>query len=280
MDFLTASDRLVNTIFELERSDTLELISQIGAIPEEIAHDSTEEKLYTKASDILFAKSLSEMNLTVEVLTQRSNCADILAQSLYHGYSLVGDAKAFRLSRTAKNVKDFKVNSMALWRKDSEYSVLVCPYFQYPKSSSQIYQEALKENVALFSWEYLYICLKEGVKESNSVCLADLWNQSKIISQSTTVANASHCFLNQQNSNIAHLIGLEESEFFHYLSLIRDTIIKRGYSEIKYFTREIERVKNLDKEDAITELLKYMKLESKIATISDFIDHIKKRDLQ
>ena len=99
------------------------------------------------------------MKLTVKVLTQRGNCADIIARSQFHGYTMVGDAKAFRMSRTAKNVKDFKVSSMALWRGNNDYSVLVCPYFQYPRNTSQIYQEALKDNVALFSWEYLYICL-------------------------------------------------------------------------------------------------------------------------
>lgn len=163
LSFIAASDRLQEIVFALNKADTIELISQIGAIPEDIGHDSTEEKLYTKVSDILLAKSMLEMNLEAKVLTQRADCADVVAQSHYHRYSLVGDAKVFRLSRTAKNAKDYKVNSMAMWRDDSEYSVLVCPYFQYPKSNSQIYNEALSGNVALFSWEYLYILLKEGV---------------------------------------------------------------------------------------------------------------------
>ena len=161
LDFQTASSKLQNIIFNLQRADILELIVEIGTIPEDIGHDSTEEKLYTKASDILFAKALKEMNLEVSVLTQRADCADIVAQSHYHRYSLVGDAKAFRLSRTAKNAKDFKVTSMAHWRGDCDYSVLACPYYQYPKSNSQIYKDALDNNISLFSWEYLYqYCVK------------------------------------------------------------------------------------------------------------------------
>ena len=163
LDFQEASSKLQQTIFSLRKADILKLIVEIGTIPEDIAHDSTEEKLYTKASDILFAKALQEMNLEVKVLTQRADCADIVAQSHYHNYSLVGDAKAFRLSRTAKNAKDFKVTSMAHWRGDCDYSVLACPYYQYPKSSSQIYKDALDNNISLFSWEYLYMLLKEGV---------------------------------------------------------------------------------------------------------------------
>lgn len=150
-DFATASNNLQNILFDISRTEVLSLITEIGIIPEDIGHDSSEEKLYTKVSDILFAKALKEMNLEVTVLRERSNCADIMAQSKYHNYSLVGDAKSFRLSRTAKNAKDFKVDSMIHWKEDNDFSVLVCPYFQYPKSNSQIYRSALNGNVSLFS---------------------------------------------------------------------------------------------------------------------------------
>ncbi len=197
LSFTAATEKIQEIVFALGKADIIELISQIGALPEDIEHDSTEEKLYTKVSDIILAKSLLEMNLEAKVLTQRADCADVVAQSHYHKYSLVGDAKVFRLSRTAKNAKDYKVNSMAIWRGDSEYSILVCPYFQYPKNNSQIYKEALSENVALFSWEYLYILLKEGIKESASVNISDLWNQSDIIGKTTTISNSKNCFLTQ-----------------------------------------------------------------------------------
>lgn len=275
-----ATQRLQERIFALDRANTIQLVSQIGAIPEDIGHDSTEEKLYTKVSDILLAKSLIEMNLEATVLTQRADCADVVAQSHYHRYSLVGDAKAFRLSRTARNAKDYKVNSMAIWRGDSEYSVLVCPYFQYPKSNSQIYKEALSGNVALFSWEYLYILLKEGVRESSSVNLSDLWNQSDIISKTTTVSNSKSCFLNQQNQNISNILKITPEKFYEYFNGVKEIIVERGYTEIQYYEQEIERVKQLNREDAIAELLKSMKLDSKIATIRGFIDQINERDLE
>ena len=98
LDFAVASNDLQNILFDISRIDLLSLITEIGIIPEDIGHDSSEEKLYTKVSDILFAKALKEMNFEVTVLRERSNCADIIAQSRYHNYSLVGDAKAFRLS--------------------------------------------------------------------------------------------------------------------------------------------------------------------------------------
>lgn len=272
--FPDASSYLQDLIFNLDKKDTIELISQIGAIPEEIGHDSTEEKLYTKVSDIILAKSLNELGLTATVLQQRANCADVVAQSKYHNYSLVGDAKAFRLSRTARNQKDYKVTSMDHWREDKDYSVLVCPYFQYPNSRSQIYKDALNHNVCLFSWEYLYIILKEDIKESSSVNIKDLWNQSHIIGKTTVVDNAEQCFLPYQNQNICKFLKITNNEFNSYFNTLRMVIGDRGLEEIEYYKKEIERVKQLDRDTAIKELLKSMKLESKIETIERFIDSI------
>ena len=280
LSFPDATQRLQERIYALDRAHTIQLVSQIGSIPEDIGHDSTEEKLYAKVSDILLAKSLIEMNLEATVLTQRADCADVVAQSHYHRYSLVGDAKAFRLSRTARNAKDYKVNSMAIWKGDSEYAVLLCPYFQYPKSNSQIYKEALSGNIALFSWEYLYILLKEGIRESSSVNLSALWNQSGIISKTTTVSNSKSCFLNQQNQNISKILKITPEKFYEYFNSVKELIVERGNTEIQYYEQEIERVKQLNREEAIAELLRNLKLESKIATIRGFIDQINVRDLE
>ncbi len=275
-NFVDSTEKLQNLIFALNKKELLSLIVDIGAIPEDIGHDSSEEKLYTKASDILFAKALMEMGLEAKVLTQRADCADIIAQSKYHKYSLVGDAKSIRLSRTAKNAKDFKVNSMVHWRGDCDYSVLMHPYFQYPKSNSQIYQDALNGNVCLFAWEYLYIMLKEGIRETQTASLSKYWNQSQIIASETLVSNNKKCFLPQQNINIQKLLKITPELFDKYFSEVIKMLIARGELEIKYWESEIDRVKNLDREDAINELLKSMKLDGKIATIQQFLKQIQK----
>lgn len=274
--FVEASDELETILFNISTKETISLLTEIGIIPEDIAHDSTEEKLYTKVSDILFAKALKELNLEVRVLRERSNCADIIAQSKFHGYSLVGDAKAFRLSRTAKNAKDFKVESMVHWRGDNDYAVLTCPYFQYPRSNSQIYKSALDGNVALFSWEYLHILLSSKVKETQNVNLCDLWNQSAIIRQNVTIENANKCFLGQQDVNIQALTRIPSNKYNLLFSKIKDGIITRGNNEIQYFMDEISRIRNLDKETAIEELIRCMKLDSKIETIRNFINQIQR----
>lgn len=273
--FDVASDELENAIFSLPRENVIDLVLDIGIIPESIDHDSSEEKLFTKCSDIFFARSLSEMGLTVKVLKERSDCADIVAQSKYHTYSLVGDAKAFRLSRTAKNAKDFKVDSMYKWKGDSDFSVLACPYFQYPTKSSQIYKTALENNVSLFSWEYLYVAMVNNIRETSDRSLRNVWDISSQILTSTTGDKLKNCFINQQNDIYADLIGIEKKEFNDEFSNIKEKIIARGGMEIQFYENEIKRIKALSKEAAIRELLISKKLDSKVATINKFIESLK-----
>lgn len=275
-DFVTASTQLEELVFNCTKDEILSIITEIGIIPEDIGHDSSEEKLYTKVSDIIFAKALKEMGYEVQVLRERADCADIIAQSHFHSYSLIGDAKAFRLSRTAKNAKDFKVNSMVHWRGDCDYSVLACPYFQYPKNTSQIYKDALDGNVSLFSWEILYILLKENVKETQELCLKEIWNQSAFIAKSTAVDKSKTNFLATQNKNIAKIIGITNDKFEEYFTSIKRLLVSRGSEEIHYYENERGRVEKLSRKEAIQELLISMKLNSKIETIKQFIDQLQK----
>ena len=127
-------------------TDFIEILKQIGTIPEYISHDSTEEKLFSKVSDAVLARAFREIGLKSTVLKERGDSADVLAESSIHGYTFVADAKAFRMSRTAKNQKDFKVVVLSGWRKDADYAVLCAPYFQYPSKSGQIYAQAINHN--------------------------------------------------------------------------------------------------------------------------------------
>lgn len=124
-----------------------------GAIPEEYGHDSSEEKLYSKYTDFVISEAFSAIGLNSVVLDARADAADVQARA--DAYSLVADAKAFRLSRTAKNQKDFKVQAVDGWRRDLDYAIVVCPIYQFPMRTSQIYNQAIARNVCLLSYSHL-----------------------------------------------------------------------------------------------------------------------------
>ncbi len=273
-NFFEMTAELTEYINKLPFDSFLSILSEIGTIPERIEHDSTEEKLYSKATDIVLSRSLSELGLKSKVLTERANSADVLAESIYHNYSLVGDAKAFRLSRTAKNQKDFKVKSMSDWRGDeNDYAVLVSPYNQYPNTASQIYSQALAVNVCLLSWEHLYFLLSNKIKEDVNCNLSFLWNISNKIANNPELsfANRNKCFIADIEKLICEELKIPTEQFVDLMHYCIQQTINRCEVEISYWESEILKIKNYTREQAINELIKSKKINEKIRVIKKYI---------
>ena len=279
-DFKQATERIKIFINEMPVDDFKIVVKQIGTIPEIIEHDSTEEKLYSKASDIVLARCFRLLGLASRALDERGDSADIIAESKsgYH-YSLVADAKCFRLSRTAKNQKDFKVSNLSDWRgAENEYAVLVAPYFQYPQNTSQIYSKALENNVCLLTWEHLSIMLDKDIKENEHFSLESLWNSSQMIARDKTLtfANAKSCFLPRIDKHVAKKANISENDFLDILQEYKNIIVHRGKIEIEYWNDCIGEIKKYSREKAIEELIKAKKLHEKIYAINSYIEKLTK----
>jgi hypothetical protein len=92
-----AFELLEAKVSQLNRDELSATIIDCGVLPEMYAYDSSEEKIWAKYSDIVLSMFFSSMGLESEVLGARGNSADVLAKTNH--YTIVGDAKTFRLSR-------------------------------------------------------------------------------------------------------------------------------------------------------------------------------------
>ena len=107
-----------------------------GNIPEYYGHNTSKEKLYSKYTDAVLSLAYRSIGIRSSVLKERSNVADVEAYA--KNYSFVADAKSFRLSRTAKNQKDFKIEALHRWKYGKPFAMIVCPIYQLPSRNSQI----------------------------------------------------------------------------------------------------------------------------------------------
>lgn len=253
----------------------IETLREIGTIPEAIPHDSTEEKLFSKASDAVLARAFREIGLKSIVLKERGDSADVMAESKIHGYTLVADAKAFRMSRTAKNQKDFKIVALSSWRKDADYAVLCSPYFQYPSKTSQIYSQAINNNVCLFSWEHFIFLIKYGIKENSKFSFADFWNFSEKYAHSVLCSDMKKCFIEKFNKYSLSLLNMEQDLFYKLLNEQIEIITERGYYEKRFWFNEIEKIKKYSREEAIQELISSRKINEKITQIDLYMRSLK-----
>ena len=129
-----------------------------GAIPERYGHDSSEEKLYSKYTDVIIHEAFKAVGFSSLVLQERADVADV--ECVCDEYSFVADAKAFRLSRTAKNQKDFKVQAMDNWKHGKPYAIVVCPIYQLPSRTSQIYLQAAARSVCICTYTHLAVLVR------------------------------------------------------------------------------------------------------------------------
>ena len=255
-------------------TDFLNTLRQIGIIPEFIAHDSTGEKLFSKASDMVLSRAFRELGMKSTVLQERSDSADVIAESKIYGYTLVADAKAFRLSRTAKNQKDFKVSALSAWRRDNDYAVLCSPYFQYPAKASQIYSQALTLNVCLLSWEHIIFLLENGITESPNLNLSVIWGFSDKFSHEVLVSDMKKNFMREFNNFLSGLLNFDSEIFDVSLKVQISHIIIRSGHEKSFWLERIERIKNYSRKQAINELISSLKINEKLKKIDDYIRSI------
>lgn len=272
-DFNIATQEIVRYVDGCD--DFLGLLKQIGTIPECLEHDSKQEKIFSKASDAALARAFRELGLKSTVLSERGDSADVQAESIYHGYTLVADAKAFRLSRTAKNQKDFKVVALSGWRRDADFSVLCSPYFQYPVNRSQIYAQAVDYNVCLMSWEHFVFFIENGIKENETVDLSKVWNISGEYAECCVVTQKKNCFLPYINASVISFMKKTSEDFNAFLLECRDCIVNRANEETAYWESEIEKILGYSREQAIAELMKARKIDEKITQIERYVTGIK-----
>lgn len=272
-DFGSMSADIEGELGKLSRSQLVEVVEQIGVIPEKYEHDSTHEKLYAKMSDCVLSFVFETLGFDSQVLKERGDAADVIARSRFHGYEFVADAKVFRLSRTAKNQKDFKITSMDKWRGDSDYALLVCPIYQYPSSSSAIYAQVLDTGVALTSFEHLLFCLLNGVEESADVPLENLFRYPGTVSTQVSHAERKQArpIFNALNQVVCAAAEKTVDEFSAFLDRCQGTVSDRARAEKAFWQTEISKIQNMTLEEAREALIDARKIRGKISCIEEYI---------
>ncbi len=251
---------LTNEIQKHGASVLIDHLRLCGDIPESYHHDSSEEKLYSKYTDCVLAEAFRSLGMQSLVLKERADAADV--EVVTDGYSFVADAKAFRLSRTAKNQKDFKVQAMDGWKHGKPYAVVVCPIYQLPTSSSQIYQQATVRNVCIFTYSHLAMLTKfasnEGTAKIPTIFRAILdsipaLNPSK---ESTPYWYAvNRAMLDSSKRMLA--LWLSEKQ-----AAVESIVIAKELA-LEYLAEEREKIMRMTHAEAINELVRVHKIESK-----------------
>jgi len=261
---------LSNDINEKGTSELVDHLRLCGDIPESYDHDSSEEKLYSKYTDCIVCEAFKSIGMRSLVLSERGDSADV--EVFARAYSFVADAKSFRLSRTAKNAKDFKIQAMDNWKRGKPYAMVVCPIYQLPNTSSQIYLHATTRNVCVFSYSHLAVLVlfskDEGPVRSEEM-LAEVFksvralNPSKDAAQYWTAVNKTMLSFSPR---VAELWDVEKRAAAESVEIAKD-------DALTFLAREREKIMQMSHQEALLALVRVHKIESRIKTIKSVSDN-------
>lgn len=236
-----------------------------GAIPENYGHDTSEEKLYSKYTDVVIAKAFSTIGLTSLVLKVRADVADV--ECVTNNYSFVADAKAFRLSRTAKNQKDFKVQAMDNWKRGNPYAMVVSPVYQLPAYASQIYEQASARSVCIGTYTHLAVLVQYATAVSQSRAL-DLLHEIFKTVQAMNPSKSASAYWQAVNRTMLGFDKIVNEIWASEKQASLESIYLAKQEALHFLAEERRRIMMLTREEAVKEVLKQSKIESKIRTIN------------
>lgn len=273
-NFGDEAQRLENELeLEIKKYGNTILIDHLrlcGNIPEMYGHDTSEEKQYSKYTDALLAFAYKAMGLKSAVLTERADVADVDVYA--KKYSFVADAKAFRLSRTAKNQKDFKVQAMDSWKHGKPFAMVVAPIYQLPSRSSQIYQQASTRNVCVFTYSHLSLLVNYAIEESQSKAEELLHRIFKIIPALNPSKSANDYWLTVNKTILDFSKVLSELWRIEKIASLEAIQVAKNEG-LKFLASEREKIMRMTHDEALKELIKLSKIESKIKIIESINDN-------
>jgi type II restriction enzyme len=259
-------------IAEIQQEGVVALYDHLhlcGAIPEEYGHDTSEEKLYSKYTDALLSAAFRQIGLTSIVLTERADAADV--EAVGPNYSLVADAKAFRLSRTAKNQKDFKIDALHGWKRGKPHAMVVCPIYQLPARTSQIYQQAIVRNVCIFSYSHLATLVQ--FSEAVGTCKAqELLLNILRCSEHLNPTKDSVEYWTSVNQTILHSDAAIMPIWQKERATTLESIAAAKEEALTAFAREREHIMRMSREEAVSNLIQGRNIDGRervVRSVSD-----------
>jgi hypothetical protein len=204
------------------------------------------------------------LGLKALVLTERADAADV--EAVAKDWSMVGDAKAFRLSRTAKNQKDFKIEAMHGWKAGRAHALVLCPSYQLPMRTSQIYEQAIRRDVTILSYAHMaaLVALRDTAKDGQAVSALHAAMRCAEDQSPTKDAVFYWTLVNRS------MISVAPSLIEHWKdekAAIHETLAAAKAEALAALAAERDRIQRMSHEAAVAELIHRRNLDKRAAVI-------------
>jgi type II restriction enzyme len=157
------------------------------------------------------------------------------------------------------------------WRNGLDFAAVVCPIYQLPSRSSQIYQQAIARNVCILSYSHLAALVGLAGKRGKAVATNGLGSVLRSVSLLHPSKNATDYWAGINGALVAaveHDMDLWTAE--KKASLAGLDLAKN--EALTYLRTERNRLLGLSHEEALAELIRASGLDSRIEQV-ERVDH-------
>ena len=157
------------------------------------------------------------------------------------------------------------------WKHGKHFAMVVCPIYQLPSRSSQIYKQASVRNVCILTYSHLSLLVNYAEAEGNEKADRLLHKVFQTIPALNPSKNAIDYWL-AVNRTILDYSGVIK-ELWETEKKAATKSVEIGKTEgLTYLACERERIMRMSHDEALKELIKTNKIESKIKTIQSISD--------
>ncbi len=154
------------------------------------------------------------------------------------------------------------------WRGDLDYAVVVCPIYQLPGRTSQIYQQAIVRNVCILSYSHLSALVNIALRRGTAFAVKGLGIVLRSVSLMHPSKNACDYWLGLNRAlvsvlrNSVDIWTAEKNASLEALDVAKE-------EALAYLRAERDRLLGLSHHQAIKELIRAAGIDSRIEKVKN-----------
>jgi hypothetical protein len=150
------------------------------------------------------------------------------------------------------------------WKYGKLFAMVVCPIYQLPKRSSQIYEQASSRNVCIFTYSHLAVLVSYSILDGKQKAEELIHEVFKVIKALNPSQDASQYWLAVNKTML---------NFSEAIEAAVESIVAAKKEALTFLAEEREKIMRMSHEEAIRELIQVHKIESRIRVINSVSDN-------
>lgn len=258
----------------------LQHIRLCGVVPECFPRGSGEERLYGKYSDAVIHEAFKALGLDSRTQNRPGDAPGV--ECACDQFSFVAESVAFRMSRVARNQKDFDLRAIHRWKQGRPFGMLVAPINQLPFRFGQIYRDAALLAVLVCSYSHLAVLVRYAQQAGSAKAIALLHEAFRVVRGIPPAKNAEPYWQALNRTFLA--ADARMPSLWREEKAVLEESISLGQAEaLRFLDEERQGIEDLPRQEAIEELLHWRKLNSRVQAVQQvrnngLVDHDQMED--